>query len=681
MKKISELIIHILLMAVIDGLLIYTEFASAKSPFAGDGRKVFLIAVGNLLCILVILFGEKISNIWHTHKISKAADIILLIMSAPVMLVFVQMITWLSGKRTKSMGYLGNILKRVFSMSLTDMIGNMVICYILLLILILIFRKVKTASVIFCYILVIFALVNFFVMEFRGEAFFLFDIMGINTAAEVVGGYEFKMPLMLGIPLIYSIVFTEIISKFQRLELGKKSKKNLLVRLSVLTAFIVGMAVGFKPLIMKMDHVLLWSVNQEYRQRGLIYGFAREFRYIFVEEPEGYSAEAVEKIAEQIKSEPETEQKATEVQPENIIMIMNESLADFESVADLKTDSEILPYIRSMDENVKHGNLHVPTYGGGTAKSEYEALTGNSISFLPSGSVPYELYVRDPEYGMADILKSQGYYTIAMHPNHAHNWNRDQVYPEMGFDEFISLSNWGDQYTDKVRTFISDQSAYDKIISLCEEKEKGQKLFTFCVTMQNHGGYRDSKLNGFKPDVKLNYDTDYPYAETYLSLERESDKAFRNLIEYFKNVDEPTMIVMFGDHWPKLEAGFISELLGKDKDSLDLIESQVTYTTPYVIWTNYASETVKEDISANYLGSYVLQLAGAKLTPYNQFLLKLKEQLPIIGIGAVCDKDGNWYVNDEAREQYKKLLGDYNILEYNNQFEKKNVLESLFTLH
>ena len=77
----------------------------------------------------------------------------------------------------------------------------------------------------------------------------------------------------------------------------------------------------------------------------------------------------------------------------------------------------------------------------------------------------------------------------------------------------------------------------------------------------------------------------------------------------------------------------------------------------------------------------MLQLAGAKLTPYNQFLLKLKEQLPIIGIGAVCDKDGNWYVNDEAPEQYKKLLGDYNILEYNNQFEKKNVLESLFTLH
>lgn len=200
------------------------------------------------------------------------------------------------------------------------------------------------------------------------------------------------------------------------------------------------------------------------------------------------------------------------------------------------------------------------------------------------------------------------------------------------------------------------------------------------MTYAKSAGYTESTLNGFEPGVKLNYDQDYPLAETYLSLAQESDKAFQNLLEYFEKVDEPTMIVMFGDHWPKIEENFMAEVLGKNRQNLSLEESQITYATPYVIWTNYPSETVEEDFSANYLGSYVLQLAGAQMTGYNQFLLDTKEQLPIIGVGAVRDKDGNWYATEELPKEYQELLTNYNILEYNNQFEKKNVAESLFTL-
>ena len=185
---------------------------------------------------------------------------------------------------------------------------------------------------------------------------------------------------------------------------------------------------------------------------------------------------------------------------------------------------------------------------------------------------------------------------------------------------------------------------------------------------------------GFETTVKLGYDTEYPLAETYLSLARESDSAFKELLEYFEKVDEPTMIVMFGDHWPKIEEEFMAKLLGGYRQSLGLVESQQSYTTPYVIWTNYPSETVEEDFSSNYLGSYMLQLAGLEMPGYNQFLMNLKEQLPIIGVGAVCDKDGNWYANDALPDDYKKLMTDYNILEYNNQFEKKDVIESLFII-
>jgi len=325
--------------------------------------------------------------------------------------------------------------------------------------------------------------------------------------------------------------------------------------------------------------------------------------------------------------------------------------------------------------------IHVPTFGAGTARSEYEALTGNSMSFLPSGSVPYQLYIRDPEYGMADILKAQGYYTIAMHPNKAHNWNRASVYPSMGFDEFISLENWGDEHQELVREYVSDKATFEKLISVYEDKDPDEKLFTFCVTMQNHGGYTVSSRGSFDAEVKLNYDKKYPLAETYLSLARESDSAFKELLEYFEKVDEPTMIVMFGDHWPKIEEDFLAQVLGANRMSLDLVDSQKYYTTPYVIWTNYPSETVEEDFSSNYLGSYVMKLAGLEMPGYNQFLMDLKEQLPIIGVGAVCDKDGNWYATDDLPDNYQKLMDEYDILEYNNQFEKKTILENLFTLN
>ena len=106
-----------------------------------------------------------------------------------------------------------------------NLIGNLIVCYVILGILILLFRKIKTASAVFCWLLILLALINFFVMEFRGEAFFLLDITGIGTAADVAGEYEFKIPLMLGIPLTYSLVFVQFIQKFQRLELGKKAEK------------------------------------------------------------------------------------------------------------------------------------------------------------------------------------------------------------------------------------------------------------------------------------------------------------------------------------------------------------------------------------------------------------------------------------------------------------------------
>ena len=359
-------------------------------------------------------------------------------------------------------------------------------------------------------------------------------------------------------------------------------------------------------------------------------------------------------------------------------MIMNESLVDFEDVGDLKANKEILPYIRSMNKNVKYGQMHVPTFGGGTARSEYEALTGNSIQFLPSGSVPYQLYVRDPEYGMADILKAQGYQTIAMHPHKAANWNREKVYKSMGFDQFFSIENWGEEM-DRLRNYCSDQSLYNRIIDLYNSKEKDQKNFIFCVTMQNHGSYDGSTLET-GDDVQIEGDLQsYSKAEQYLNMIKMSDNALKELVHYFEKVDEPTVIVFFGDHQPDLEEDFYNKLLHTDIQKLEGEELEKLYKVPFLIWANYdIKEENVERTSNNYLSTYLAEVAGIKKTGYLEYLTKLREEIPAINAIGYWDKNGKFYEVDDKKSPYYELIHQYNLLEYNNLFGKDDQQKEFF---
>lgn len=678
---IWNILVTVLFLGV-EAIMIRTE-GGIHSFLALGSKKLLLVMAGNVIFFFFLICGEKLQKKVQKFTWSRWIGVALAVVAPFIMFEATQVIMYLCGIKNISKTSFLRIAYMATDMQGTDILKNMAICFLLLFMFILIFRKVNIACGVFCYLLTILALVNYYVAEFRGQPFLLMDVMAVGTAADVVGEYRFEIPIYLGILLLLLMAFVRGQMSLQRLELGKRSLKNLTCRMGNLLLIVLVIFVC-KPLWQNMETVSLWNTNKVYRERGYLCTLVREVQYMTVQKPDGYSEEkAREIIDKEIKQTAETFESGNadgKDVPANIIMIMNESLTDFESIGNIKTDAQILPFIRSLNKNVKHGQLHVSTFGGGTARSEFEALTGNTMFFMPSGSVPYQLYIQDPEYGMAEILKSQGYHTIAIHPNKAKNWNRMKVYPKMQFDEFISLENWGDDPLDKLRDYASDKTTFEKLIRLYERKDEGEKLFLFCVTMQNHGGYGANTRNGFEPSVKLDYTASYPKTETYLSLEQQSDMAFKELLEYFEKVKEPTMIVMFGDHWPKLENGFTRQLLGKNIQDLKLLENQKTYCTPYVIWTNYPSETVKEDISANYLGSYVLQQAGVELTDYNRFLLKLKETLPVIGMDAVCDKDGNWYSKDELPEEYRSLLNEYNILEYNNQIEKKHRIKNIFAL-
>lgn len=187
----------------------------------------------------------------------------------------------------------------------------------------------------------------------------------------------------------------------------------------------------------------------------------------------------------------------------------------------------------------------------------------------------------------------------------------------MGFDVFYAENNWGEM--EILRWVASDKSAYKKVIEIDEEST--EKQFVFLVTMQNHGGYT-VQWEGFENDVFLNYGNEYPQAEQFLSLMQESDRALKELLEYYEKSSEPTMIIIFGDHQPAVEEEFYEELYGKELQELSFEEKQSRYVTPFIIWANYEIEEQNNvEISSNYLGSYILEQAGLELSPYNRFLI------------------------------------------------------------
>lgn len=612
---------------------------------------------------------------------------------------------------------------------------NLCLLFLLLIPVTVICGSFKWSVIIYSVILTLIVLISFYVNKFRGKPLTIFDILGARTAADVISGYVIRIYVKTGICLQVLLLFLTLQVQLQTIRLPRKTSTRL-VRL--------GIAVGSILCLWLFCRQYLWtlewmqggddfSLNKTYMEKGFYPKFISGLVYLHISEPEGYSIEAVESIVERfgtsaegttgiMKEQADGEADGTTAaqtdgeeflkKPKNIIVVMNESFADLEMFGEIDSDREILPNLHALESGdgiyVQKGLLHVHAFGGGTANSEYEMLTGNTLYFLANNVVAYEVYCHNPEYGLVTTLKDQGYETVAIHPGKESAWSRNMVYPEMGFDRTIFKNDWNEeQEYETIRGWVSDRETYQKIRQVYEERDSNKGLFVFCVTIQNHGGYSAETADGYEPDVHLNYDQSYPETEMYLSLLRESDRAFKeDLLDYFAKVSEPTMIVFYGDHQVAPEGDrFYTEIIapqagaGENSSEITAI-AQNRFVTPVVIWTNYAPGTegralMEEDLelSSNYLGNYVLELAGLEMTPYNRFLMKMQEQLPIMGVGAVMLPNNTWMSDleldsalhtdempAEDNSQLARCLHDYQIMQYNNTIDWRNKVSEGFTI-
>lgn len=411
---------------------------------------------------------------------------------------------------------------------------------------------------------------------------------------------------------------------------------------------------------------------------GIALSFYINVRKMAFEKPLGYDEQALDEYIAQYVDEvlPEGEELP------NIIVIMNESFSDLSYLGKLRTDTEYMPYFESLTKNYPSGRILVSVLGGGTCNTEFEFLTSLSMLNMPSGCYTYMQHITGEVPSLASYLEEYGYQTVAMHPFYEICWKRNSVYKFMGFDDFISgedmsddhglyesAERWNKGFGDNVeyiRTLISDSYFYKQVIDQFENKTS-DRIFIFGVTVQNHSSY-EYEGDDFETDVHITKpEGDYPRAEQYLSLVKDSDEALEELITYFEGVDEKTIIVFFGDHQPNVEAELIDELAPYRNL---IVNSYLTrFQTPFVIWANYDIGG-REDlgiISANYLGIETLKYAGVPLSAEYQMIDGLRETATSMAAWGYYDRFQCWYEREEEYEDvglnmYKyytyRLMGD-----------------------
>lgn len=535
--------------------------------------------------------------------------------------------------------------------------------------------SIRWAVVIYAVLVAVLGIANCFVISFRAMALSAADLFSIGTAVTVASEYTYQLTWYMFMEILLTFAICTVSLKLRGGRLMCPVGRAAMLLLCLLISY------RYYYVCCRTDFLEQHDIRSQgfthqlrYKEYDMLFTTLCTCFYLAADQPEGYSVQEAERIAQAYESD-----AAQTADVPNLIVLMNESFADYESIGrGLTLSEDAMPFIHSLTDNTIKGTAYASIFGGNTPNSEYEFLTGNTMAFLPASSVGFHLFVRGQMPSLASQLKTLGYSTMAIHPYRGNNYRRSIVYPQIGFDTYYTRDDF--ENPEYIRKYISDNCLADRIIEEYEKNtQDGTPFFCYNVTMQNHGGYMMSNAANIDFQISvLDEAVDRTKTEIYINLIRESDAAFQKLVEYFSDQTEPTAILMFGDHQANLGDNTYEYLLGTDCTQEELMEK---YKVPFVLWTNYdiPEETI-ERTSLNYLSSIVADRLGLPMTGYQKYLLALSEEIPVINTLGYWSADGSFYELKDQTSPYAEKINEYHILEYNDIFGKKDRVLSFLEL-
>lgn len=505
---------------------------------------------------------------------------------------------------------------------------------------------------------------NYFVVMFRSNPIVPWDIYSFETAMSVADNYVFSVDWALAEHIAMFILML-IVGVRTNIRLNKKILRPILTVAMCIPAY-------FYISYLWQDNLerntglndTLFNAKYMHSKDGFFVSFILDIHFLQIEEPKNYSDE----YALSLLNEQKVEKVETPEELPDIIAIMDETFSDPAVLGEFETNKDYMPFVHSILRgevaNTISGYADVSVLGGNTANSEFEFLTGNSMAFLPNGSVPYLQYIRDGISTIVPQLEEYGYTTYGTHPYRAKGWNREFIYDLMGFDYRYFQGSF--PFEDKLRNYVSDEADFKSILEWRNNTEG--PFFMFNVTMQNHSNY-GGDFDNFDPQIVAKFKNTYSnkYLNKYLSLMYETDQDVASLLSELSQSDRKTIVVFWGDHQPNdYVVRPIYKEYGLDFDNQTYEQQQQRQKTPFFIWANYdIQEQTNVEISLNYLNILLFETAGLQLDEYQTFRKNLWQgQIPMMNAVGYRNDDGDLVEYDDAPEEIQNLLNEYQNIQY-----------------
>ena len=538
--------------------------------------------------------------------------------------------------------------------------------------------------------------VNGVILTQRITPFTINDFDVVETGLGVLPNYFSNAELyaMLGGVIATVIILVVVFFKAPKAE-NRKLWKGAVIAVAC-TALMLG---GTEAALKSGDLSNVFNnLGDAYRRYGFGYCFASTWLNRGVTKPLNYSEERMMGVLDNIEEERYWEEEAPKELP-NIVYVQLESFMDPQYINWLECSEDPLPNWRRLKRRGSDGFLTVPVVGAGTSNTEMEVLTGMRIRFFGPGEYPFETILKKTTVeSTAYSLKELGYATHALHNHRGVFYGRNKIYSNLGFDDFTSLE-YMLNVTKTPKNWARDAVLTDEIMTALASTEGRDYVYT--VSVQGHGKYPTKKVYE-DPEIKVSSNDDsisegrLNQFEYYVQQIHEMDQFIGDLTDALSQWNEPTVVVLYGDHLPNLDIEK-NELTNRD-----------LFQTEYVIWSNFRLRQKDQDLYAYQLSAEVFDqlkihsgtmiqfhqtqqertsyISNLKALQYDMLYGKgyiygeegkpqptdMKMGIRDITVTNVFSAGGHWYVEGENFTPYSKVTVEGDILD--TDYISKNLL-------
>lgn len=348
-----------------------------------------------------------------------------------------------------------------------------------------------------------------------------------------------------------------------------------------------------------------WSPTHSVEHGGLIAALLRYHWEFSTPLPDPDRAAAAALVANYANAADATQAAASTTGLPDIVVLQSESFFDAARLKGLEP-AQVTPALRQLETEALHGDLWVPTYGGGTIRTEFEVLTGLGLRYFPQVQYPYYGLVTKTLPTLASVLAARGYRTLAVHPNDADFWNRATTFRTMGFQAFDDDSQFVSASRDGY--FVSDEALIDRILQRLDEGDT--PTFIFAISMENHGPYdASSGIDERRRDAQPVPPGATPAAtielRDYLYHLANADRSLGRLADALARRGRRTLLLFYGDHLPDLDNVY-------ENPGFDDERKKTAQPVPYLLFDSAARQEHVENSASFFLPARLLALAGVR---------------------------------------------------------------------